>query len=296
MANFNFKNNHGLTFGTDPEYFAVEMIDGKPFSVPVPHFIERLGVPEIGYEPERKHPVIFKSDEFKVMMDGVAFEANPSPSKSPVEMFGKIQRVFQAIKGIVEPFGYSLCTDPTVWYDFYKWYDESSKALAWCGVFGCDPDRDAIMDDYHSPEIDVTTHPYRYGGGHLHVSDDNRLIKDYPLPMIRLMAMTVGLYSIQSSAKPELEKLRMYKYGQPGRFRVQNYPNGTSGVEYRSPSNLWTTSLDTVEGMFYWTERAYEFLNNPDRAISAMETWLDQSVAAIQTVDQPQAEYILSKL
>ncbi len=287
---------YDLTYGTDPEYFIVENIEGKPYSVPVPHFIENLGVKEIGFDPKRKHPVIYKNDDFKIMMDGVAFEANPSPVKTAKEMYSKIQNILDVLGEFASKFGYSVSVSPTVYYDFFKWYKPDNQLLEQCGIFGCDPDQDAIMEDYISPEINVTTHPYRYGGGHLHVSDNNLLIGNYPRPMIRLMALTVGNYSIYSSSMPKEEKLRMFKYGLPGRFRIQNYPDGNTGVEYRSPSNLWTSKLDTIEGMMYWTNKAYELLNNQDKAINALETYLDLTVEAIQQVDQNKAGYILSKI
>jgi hypothetical protein len=285
-----------LTFGTDPEYFFTELIDNKEYAVPIPHLIENLGVKEIGYDSERKHPVIYKCKDFKLMMDGVACEANPKPSKTANEMNRDIQTVLSVMGDFANRFNLGVSISPAVFYDYNKWFNPESRAFSWCGIFGCDRDYDAILDNYNSPEIDVVNHPYRYGGGHLHISDENELIKDYPQAYIRLLAMTVGNYSISSSTMPNEEKLRMFKYGQPGRFRVQKYPDGNIGVEYRSPSNLWTTKIDSIEGVMYWANKAYELLNDQDRAITAIEAYLDLSVEAIQQVDQEKAGYILSKL
>jgi len=288
--------NTNLTFGTDPEYFIVENINEKEYGVPVPHFIENLGVPEIGYDETRKHPVIIKEDNYRIMMDGIAAEFTVPPVKTAIEMFNNVNAGLDHLRNFSKSFGYDISVKPTVYYDFYKWYREDNKALEWCGVFGCDPDRDAILEFYNSPTIDVTTHPYRYGGGHLHISDNNQIIKDLPIPFIRLLACTVGNYSIASSPYPELEKARMFKYGQPGRYRVQNYPDGNIGVEYRSPSNIWTTNLESIEGVFYWANRAYELLQDRDRAINILETFLDLTIETIQAVNQEQAKYILEQI
>lgn len=284
-------------FGTDPEYFVVEYIDGKPYSVPVPFFVENGLLPEIGFDEERKHPVVYKCNDFKIMGDGVAFEANPTPSKTPKEMYEKIQNVLNTIREMVSPFGYEVLVSPTVYYDYARYYRREIRSLEWCGLFGCDADKDAILgDEYTSPEIDVSKHIYRYGGGHFHLSDLNKLIKDYPMVMIRLLAMTVGVSSIVNSTKPIEEKLRMFKYGQPGRYRVQDYPDGNIGVEYRSPSNLWTEKLETIEEMFYWGNKAYELLQNPEEAVNRLDNYLDLSVQAITNVDKELGSFILSKM
>lgn len=287
----NYDSN--LLFGTDPEYF---ITDNNGFGIPVPHFIENLGVEEIGYDETRKHPVIIKGDDFKVIMDGIATECNFTPSKTPQEMYNKIKKAIDSIGDLATKYGYNVSLVPTVKYDFDKWYNPKSKLFSWCGIFGCDADRDAIVPEYNSPEIDVREHKYRYGGGHWHMSDQNVLLDKYPMPMIKLLAITCGNYSISSSPYPELEKLRAFKYGQPGRYRAQNYPDGNIGIEYRSPSNVWSTDINTVEGMFYYAQKAYDYLKNPKKAVELMEEYLPQTITAIANVDQSLSHSILSSI
>jgi hypothetical protein len=292
-----FSNKYNLSFGTDPEFFIVEEKEGKEWGIPVPHFIENLGFPEIGFDETRKHPVIAKESNFKIIMDGIAAEINNvGPHNNAKDFHNAIQDSIAWLDNFASTFGYKVSTKPTVFYDFFKYYRAGNKALEWCGIFGCDADKDAIEENYNSPEIDVTTHQERYGGGHLHISDNNRLIRDLPLPYIRLLAMFCGNYSILNSPFPELEKARMFKYGQPGRFRVQNYPDGNIGVEYRSPSNIWTTDLSVIEGMFEMAEKAYWYLNNKDEAVKILENYLSLTAEAIREVNKEKAEYILSKI
>ena len=288
--------NSYLLFGTVPEYFIIEKIDGKEYGIPVPQFIEKLGVNEIGFDETRKHPKIIASEEFNVIMDGIAVECNFTPSKTPVEMYKKAKSAIDAINELATRFDYSVSLKPTVHYNFDKWYNPKSKLFAWCGIFGCDADRDAIVEEYNSPELNVREHPYRYGGGHLHLSDNNTLLNLHPAPMVKILAILVGNYTVANSPYPELEKLRAFKYGQPGRYRVQNYKGDIKGVEYRSPSNVWTTDLGLTEGVFEYSNKAYEYLKDPKKAVELMEEYLPSTISAIANVDQNLAQSILSSI
>jgi hypothetical protein len=285
-----------LLFGSDPEYFITETIEGKEYAVPVPFFIENGLANEVGYDETRKHPVLFKENGYNIIMDGVAAEFNVKPAHTPKELFNTIQSGLQRLGDFASQFGYNVSVKPTVFYDFAKWYKEGNKALEWCGMFGCDPDRDAIVETYDSPTIDVVKHIYRYGGGHLHMSDDNFVLDKLPLPTIRILAIMVGNYCIANSPYPELESLRAFRYGQPGKFRIQNYPNGVSGIEYRSPSNVWTANLDMMEGVFYWANRAYELVQNRDKAVVILNEYLDQTIMAFKNNDQSLSKSILSAI
>lgn len=285
-----------LTFGSDPEIFVCETIDNEDWCIPVPHFLENLGVPEIGFDKTRKHPIILKNDSTNVIMDGVAFEFNTKPHTNAKDFYKDIQAAIELVNEFAEKFKVHVTIKPAVKYDFMKYYDPNSKLLSWCGIFGCDPDKDAFFEEYNSPEIDVVNHLWRYGGGHLHISDDNKLIKDYPVPYTKLLAITCGNYSIASSPYPELDKQRAFKYGLPGRYRVQNYPNNVTGVEYRSPSNVWINSLESVEGMFYWAEKAYDYLSNPKKGLALINEFAETTINNMVNIDQTTSQNILNLL
>lgn len=285
-----------LLFGSDPEIFVCETINNEEWAVPVPYFFEHLGVKEIGFDKTRKHPVILRNERTKVIMDGVAFEFNTTPTNDPKIFYQDVQDTISMVDEFAKQFGYHAVVKPAVKYDFFKYYKPDSELLSWCGVFGCDPDIDAILQDYNSPEIDVTNHIWRYGGGHEHISDYNKLIKDYPNPFIKLLAIYVGNYSVANSPYPELEKQRAFKYGQPGRYRIQNYPDGTTGVEYRSPSNVWVSQLDLIEGMFNQTYKAYELLHDPKVGKKVIDDYLPSTIQAIAEVNPELSKSILSSL
>lgn len=284
-----------LLFGSDPELFVTEKKGGKDYAIPVPHFIREFGAPILDIDNAQKHPVLFREDNFSIMMDGVAFEFTLPPTKTAKKMYNNIQEGIATLSNYVSNYGYNVTIKPTVNYDYNRFYSEDDILFYQCGIFGCDPDKDAILGDgYDSPEIDVTNHEYRYGGGHFHISDDNKLIRRYPIPMIKLLAICQGNYSIATSPYPELEKKRAWKYGQPARYRIQNYKGGQIGVEYRTPSNHWISSLETVEGMYHYAERAYNYLK--EERIDVIEEYLDATVEAINSADSLLSKQILNSL
>jgi hypothetical protein len=247
-------------------------------------------------DEQQKHPVLFHDKQrYKIMMDGVAFEFTLPPTTSAMEMYNNIKAGLDRLREYASAFGYEVVIKPTVHYDFERFYSEETVLQYQCGIFGCDPDLDAVMgDNYDSPEIDARIHPYRYGGGHFHMSDYNVLIKSAPIPMVKFMAICQGNYSIANSKYGELEKLRAWKYGQPARYRIQHYSGEQVGVEYRSPSNHWIESSDTIEGMFYWAERAYKYLT--ERNIGVIEEFMRPTMDAIANADAGLSQKILDAL
>ncbi len=305
MYNINFdKKNEHLVIGSDPE-FAV--VDTNHRVVPATHFMFELGVKPLYWNQTKEarkskeyyHPVFLKDDYFKAIMDGVAFEFTlpPVSISEPERMFNNVQHGLKELSSLVKRYGYNVETKPTLLYDFFKYYEEGNELKEWCGIFGCDPDKDAILKDVNdSPIVDVRKHPYRYFGGHIHVSDKDKLIKEYPEVFVKLMAITVGNLCISISPYSDLEKKRAFHYGQPGRYRVQHYPNGETGVEYRTPSNYWVTDLEAIKKVFYWTNVAYTIFENPEIAVKVINDFLPQTIEAIKNSDQKLAASILNSL
>lgn len=302
--NINFDIIHNnLTIGSDPEYAIVNENDEV---IPLPHIQYDLGVNPVYWDTSENsretkkyyHPVFVQDEKFKAIMDGVAVEFTLPPVNInvPEEMFSNISHGLIETAKLVAKFNFKVAAKPALKYNFEKYYDEHNELKRWCGIFGCDKDLDAIDPDYDSPDLDVRKHIYRYFGGHIHVSDNNELIKDYPRPMIRFMAICVGNICNAFSPYREEEKLRTFKYGQPGRFREQYYPDGNIGVEYRSPSNFWTTSLDITKEVFKWTNVAYELLNTPEVGKEVLGKYLTPTIKALQNADENLSKEILNDL
>jgi hypothetical protein len=289
-----------LLFGSDPEFFVCENRNGEDYAIPVPHFIYDRGINPVEWEKDFTqksyfHPVMMKEDNFKVIMDGVAFELTLPPVKKAEDMKKNLSDALNRINEFANKFNYYCVVKPTVKYNFYEWYEEGNKLKEHCGIFGCDRDEDAILENYICPNLDVREHDSRYGGGHWHLSDGNILIYKYIKPFVKLLACTEGNFCIKNSPYPELEKQRAFHYGQPGRYREQHYPDGNIGVEYRTPSNSWTNyPVEKMEEMFEWTKRAYFFLEN--FRVDIIDKYLVKSIEAIKNADQDLASEILDSI
>lgn len=295
--------NYNLVIGSDPEY---AIVDSNGEVVPLPYIQYDLKVSPIEWDQSAEarvnkkyyHPVFLKDDKFKAIMDGVAIEFTlpPVSINNPDEMYENVSHGLSITNRFVNKFGFAISTKPALPYSFDKYYEEDNELKRWCGIFGCDKDLDAIDPDYDSPDLDVSKHKFRYFGGHIHVSDNNVLIKDNPRPMIRLMAITVGNVCNALSPYRDEEKLRTFKYGQPGRFRIQNYPDGNIGVEYRSPSNYWTTDLEATRSVFKCVNAAYKLLDNPEEGKKVLNKYLIPTIKALQTSDQNLSREIITDL
>ena len=253
-----------LVFGTDPEFFASYTKEGKEYVLP-PAWFRVYG--KVPYYPDVKHPVFLDAMEKEgviIMEDGVAFEETIRPSTDWKELFERVQfgkkllsdHILSKFPNDCNP---EVSTIPTINYETERWTKEE-KEFQMCLIFGCDQDFDA--DDYNAPGkvIDAKKHPYRYGGGHIHVSG-SRIIKEEPLLSIQCLKLTAGLAYVAFSDVPELDKLRTYLYGRPAKYREQHYkgyfnklPFTKDGIEYRTPSNRWTNSIDHATQLFKWVE------------------------------------------
>lgn len=102
---------------------------------------------------------------------------------------------------------------------------------------GCEPDWSAytLKNNLSNPP-DFHHHPWRYGGGHIHVGCGTRTREWYPL-MVLAWDTTAGLLDVMASPDPVLSAKRRKLFGKAGSFREQKW-----GVEYRVLENTWLRS------------------------------------------------------
>ncbi len=253
-----------LVFGSDPEFFASYTKDGNPFVLPPAFFREYLEVP---FVEDIRHPIFI--DQMRelgvlIMEDGVAFEETVRPSTNWKELFERIQIGKKILSDFILSKFPDYCdadvkTIPTINYDIERWGKES-KEFRNCLIFGCDQDWDAFNYQTKLRVVNAHKHPFRYGGGHIHVSGSEE-IKNEPILAVKCLALSAGLANVAFSKTPELDKARTYLYGKPGKFRPQTYsstfegiPNTEYGIEYRTPSNGWTACVEQATEVFKWME------------------------------------------
>lgn len=309
-----------LLYGTDPECFAAYIKDGLYYADPPYNFRKKLGVWS-SYNPnlsinhvDNKHPIFIEQDDMKMHEDGAAFEFSVPPSHDPRELFERVQVCRNLVNtNILAKFPDECLPElqflPTINFELERWKNEGED-FVYATRAGCDPDIDVYntenrTSDGFEPEADFKNWPKRYSGGHIHVSGSPNFILDYEMA-VRCMAMTTGLAAIFYSDVPELEHDRTYRFGKPGRCRVQNYgadnPYGKSyqiGIEYRTASSRWASDWKIASEVFRWAEigvnQLFETSLGNELLGDMLSTELEKSATqAILNADQKTAGEILS--
>jgi len=291
-------SNLNLTFGADPEVFATYSKKDKDMVLPPAWFRE---YPKVEYMVDPKkptHPIFIQTPEYIVHEDGVAFELGVMPSNNWEELYDRIQMAYMDLEKNILSEHVPHCDGkvhivPTVSYEVNRWLNESDE-FQQCLIFGCDPDEDAFNMRAKKRVKDVRKHPYRYGGGHIHISGAHK-IEEEPILAVQVLACTLGQAAIAYSDMKELEHLRTYLYGRPGKFRFQTYSDGTHGIEYRTPSNRWTGNKDLARKVFEWAEIGMHIFNS-DLAFKVVDELSEDAAQNIIDTNQEGAMQILSRI
>jgi len=226
-------------FGTDPEMF---IVDKSGNCVPPAALKEDFG---LDFVDEK---TLILADDWKIIEDGAATEINIRPSNNLDTIFERINAAKNAATEFVKDgFGLNTLIRPTVLFNLDKYWKGRGENFRDCVRFGCDPDLDIYSGEY-SVEIDSSKINERYGGGHIHMQaplNEPSLYEDIFYHAARLMDILVGNTGV-AIKRPDNswtceEKSKLKYYGRPGRIRLQNYPDGNRGIEYRVPSNYWIT-------------------------------------------------------
>jgi len=244
-----------IIFGSDPEgFYATLDQNGGVRVVPPAKYRLDYGYPTDNSDP--RHPVFARADGengvIKLIEDGAAFELTVPPSDNIETLYQDIQTGYEMAGQVAKNFGNFIEIVPTIPFDVNEFRDRE-REFKQCLIFGCDPDKDIFemqgLVQRLPMEENALDHPWRYGGGHLHVSGcENFQVK--PLLAVKMFAFMIGNLVTFRSPMKELDHLRTYRYGRPGRFRIQDYGKQFNnldwtdmGIEYRTPSNAWTTDI-----------------------------------------------------
>ena len=281
-----------LTFGTDPEVFAVINED----EVISPALLNRFSNLEF-LNQDPKHPTFIENDKFIWMMDGVACELTlKNPYQDPKLMREDLNNSLDSLQERISKLSYEgnylrVSKKPVVRIDPDKYLPYLNDELIYQGfIFGCDPDKDAIIPDYECSILDVMEHPFRYGGGHLHFGSTDKELRDYIKSnvhnFIHLLAIGVGNLCIAKSIYPKEDKDRVFHYGKPGRYRDDK----KYGIEYRTPSNSWLSNLNMLEEIFETARKCIWYLVNPKEGFEITNELLSDTIESITSANQELAE------
>lgn len=208
--------------GTDPEFFIRNRLTGAP--VPAHRFFD---------DKHNKRDF----DYGRAFRDGYGVEINLLRSLSCRETLAHhVGRCISAVRDIIGPAN-ELISVPAVRINLCDMDDAPPDVRE----FGCEPSVCAYKGEYKVPAINAMKHEWRYSGGHMHLSID----PDRTPPVwftdpqaVRLFVKMLDLFlgvPLTCLFGGELSNQRRKYYGQAGEFRLQNYPNKSIGVEYRTP-------------------------------------------------------------
>jgi len=220
-----------ITLGTDPELFLQK--DNKIISA-----IGKIG-------GSKSEPQAISEDGHFIQEDNVAIEYNIPPCKTVDDWVYHNNFVKDYLEVLVSGMGCTLAIQPSATLDESE-LDNDIARLA-----GCEPDFDVWSECINEP-ADLSLTNTRSAGGHISVGWDNPT-QEQQLDMVKAMDVTVGLESVLLDFDTERKKL----YGKAGCFRFRKY-----GIEYRSLSNFWIKSDESLKWSWNTTMKAIDLINS----------------------------------
>lgn len=215
-----------VLIGADPEFFLKQ--NGR--------FVSAVGL--IGGSKDNPLPIDNLGNA--IQEDNVSVEFNIQPSETYEDFRSVILKVLNHLKTKLST--YEFATESAAVFDSTELQTLQAQ------VFGCDP-------DYNAWSLRKNKKPYcenknlRSAGGHIHIGCD--LAKEKPIEIIKACDLFLGVPSVIMDPGTERRQL----YGLAGSFRQKKY-----GVEYRSLSNWWIFSEETMQWVFENTHKAINFV------------------------------------
>jgi hypothetical protein len=268
-----------ITIGADPELFLKDK-DGKI----VPAFLLVKGTKE---EPE---PISEKGHS--IQYDNVMIEYQIPPCKTEDEFVENNKFVLKYIEEtICNPKGLKISI--TASEHIENEYLEHPIA----NEFGCSPDFNAHTGDENKVVKGVPT--LRSAGAHLHCSYTG-LTPELAIKLIKALDLLISVPLVLIEPDSERKKL----YGKAGAFRLKQLKSGNYIVEYRSPSNFWLSSEDTMRFVYQQMIKAVEYVSlggdvtNPDDIVNAInnnDKELAKEIISDYNMDIPNSLLPISK-
>lgn len=254
-----------VNIGSDPEIFL---------------FDEKIGemIPAIGLIPGTKEkPFPITEEGHFIQVDNVAAEFCVPPTMDPKEMYSNIQICLKAIEERAQEYVPMAKIAVVASHSFRKSFLDHPIAKE----FGCDSDMNA-WTEIVNPKPIADDECLRSCGGHLHLSYNNPNYET-SLQIIKAMDLFLGVPSVLLDDDTRRREL----YGKAGSFRFKNY-----GIEYRSLSNFWIKSQESVDWVYEQIQKVIDFINE-GKTLHSSEG--DEIQKCINTGDRELAKQLIEK-
>ena len=251
-----------ITLGTDPELFLQK--DNK--------IISAIG--KIGGSKSEPQPI--SDNGHFIQEDNVAIEYNIPACKTINDWIFHHNFVKDYLEVLASGMGCTLAIQPIATLEDSE-LDNDMARLA-----GCTPDFDVWNECINEP-VDLSITNKRSAGGHISVGWDD-FTQDQQLDIIKAMDATLGLESVLLDNDTERKKL----YGKAGCFRFTAF-----GIEYRSLSNFWIKTDESLKWAWNTTMKAIDLVNSGK--IEEVKKHGDRIVEAINTNNKELASELLNE-
>lgn len=219
-----------IVVGCDPELFM-----GVPNGGPFISSIGRIG-------GSKDFPMPIDDEGCAIQEDNVAVEYNIPPCSSAADFIKYNNKVKADIAQRAAAMGLELRIVPSARFPVDQLMTPQAQE------FGCEPDFNAWKDGSQNPRPRAEDPALRSAGGHIHIGNIEGL--DI-LQVVKAMDLFVGCQMLTFDHDTQRREL----YGKAGAFRPKKY-----GVEYRTASNAWIQSDETIRWAFEQTEKAVQFV------------------------------------
>lgn len=250
--------------GADPEVFV-----GDKQSI-------RSIIGKIGGTKDHPLPLPI-GDGFAIQEDNVAVEYNIPASESKQLFVENITSAMEFIGGVLKDrYGLHFVKDSAVSFPDTELSDPRAH------VFGCDPDFNAWSKTMnHKPNAEDKN--LRTCGGHVHIGVvGTKYEVCRPEEIIKACDLFLGVPSVFMDDGVKRKEM----YGKHGAFRKKSY-----GVEYRTLSNFWIFSKETIEWVHEQVERALDAVLNG----MSFDEDAENIQKAIDNNDRPLAQMLVDK-
>lgn len=215
-------NGRELTFGTD--------VEGALY-----HKGIRKYIPATEFNtPFDKEKRFFWEDGASYHRDNITVEYQTTVCETARALAHAIATCQKRLQLIYQPLGMAVHYEPVITYD-----TDDMVRVPEAAEMGCDPDICAY-DGLEKEGPDATDMGRKRAfSGHIHIGGVSYMTDEQKRTFVKWLDYLVGFpLALDESQAGDVYTYRRQWYGQAGRYRNKPY-----GIEYRTPSNLWTNSV-----------------------------------------------------